>query len=1172
MDSIKKLKKGLFLFACFLGILTPASVSAQSVDFSFKQTEIRTILREITNQTGYTFVYSGILEEVNKKVDFSYKSGSADINRILSGLLTPNGITYKIENKQVLLAAPGASGPRQGRVRNTISGYVRDNAGDPIPGVTVQNTTTGRFAATSGNGFFQIEAAPGERLSFQSIGMEPFETEVGRSVNIEVSMEEERIALEDLVVTGYQTISKERATGSFDIVKQAQVEKPAGNIASRLIGAAPGMSYTTDIYGNPVFNIRGVSSFNASTAPLIVVDGFPIEGSFESINPNDVESVTILKDAAAASIWGAKSANGVIVITTKNARTAAGGKPVVTVDYSGFYKVSPKLDLDYTLSQASSADVIDYEVKYFGKFDGPLWAVEEEDYSGGNSVVYDLLNEVRLGHLDQATAMSQINSYKSLNNYDQYRKYLLQNAATFQQNLGVNIATDRSQTALSLLYQDDDKIYKLNDTKKYMVGFRNKTTLFKWLDLNVNASYSHSTSNNNNPGLPDLSPYEMLVDGSGNYIRYSGGVGLNYLKRHVPTENFPYPDWTYNPVEEMYARDFKSYSTNARIQGGLTFKIVKGLTFDAKAQYELIQGRTHNYYSDATYYVRNTVNSAASWNKTTGVVTPNLPSGGILNQSTNQRDIVTLRAQANFNRTFADKHAFAAVAGVETINNIYQNFGHPATYGYDDNTLSVGTFPNGVGGSGALALQNWQGSSQSFSYTNSFSYTTDRYFSAFANGSYTYDGKYTVSGSVRTDASNLITDDPKYRYAPFWSVGASWQIGKEDFMQDLGWLNSAILRVTYGHNGNVDKSTSFKPLLTPSASPHLATGEYTATMASYGNPALRWERTRIFDVGLDFAVLDNLLHGKIDYYDKHSVDLIASISLPKVQGTSTMSMNSGELGNKGVEIELGTTVPISGRDIVWDGTLMFSYNKNRILSLKYYPSAAYTLVYSGGSSAWMEDYDMNTLWSYAYGGIKNQGTEAKPDWQPTLIGKDGVQQTFASWPSGDAMNISYDQGTTVAPMNLAFSTSLKVYDFDISMIFTGKFGHVFRRESFNYPSISGRSIPNSKYSEILDSKPEDRIPIPMKDDETRLYFWDRFWGFMSYLTEDAALIRMQEFNLTYNLNRAATEWLGVGGMKVFFQANNPFSIYFNKWKEDPEFKRGSLPLQAYYLFGVKCNF
>ena len=222
----------------------------------------------------------------------------------------------------------------------------------------------------------------------------------------------------------------------------------------------------------------------------------------------------------------------------------------------------------------------------------------------------------------------------------------------------------------------------------------------------------------------------------------------------------------------------------------------------------------------------------------------------------------------------------------------------------------------------------------------------------------------------------------------------------------------------------------------------------------------------------------------------------------------------------------------------------------------------------------MVDYDMNTLWSYQYGGIKNNGSDSSPDWQPTLVGKDGTQQTFASWPSGDAMNISYDQGTTVAPVNMGFSTSLKLYNFDISMILTGKFGHVFRRESFNYPGITGRPIPNSKYQQILDADPKDNIfvPLPMKDNETRLYFWDRFWGFMSYLTEPASLIRLQEVHVAYNLPKTASNWLGVNALKVFVQANNPCSIYFNKWGEDPEFRRGNVPLQSSYLFGVKCNF
>ena len=1020
---------------------------------------------------------------------------------------------------------------------------------------------------------YSITAKESDNLLFSCLGYEDTILPVGKSTVINVTMNEDSEELQSVVVTGYQTISKERATGSFDILSKNQIEKPTGNISSRLIGAAPGLSYSQDVYGNPTFLIRGESTFSAGTAPLVVIDGFPVESQFESLNPNDVESITILKDAAAASIWGAKSANGVIVITTKNASVAANDKPVVNVEYSGFYKVSPRLNLDYALSQASTSDIIDYEVNNYSRWSADLFWPEESDYYGGNDVVYNLLNEARLGHMSQSDAMAKINALRSVDNYDQIQEYLLQNASTHQENLSITIGTKRSQSAFSVLYQNDDRIEKLNQSKKLNVSFRNRTNLFKWLDFNINGTYNYTRSNNSGIGIPDLSRFENIADANGNLIRYDGGIYLPYVERYVTPGSFPYEDWTWNPVEEAQNRNLMSYSTLARIQGGLTFKILKGLSIDTKAQYELIQGRSHNYYNENTFYVRDMVNEASTWDRTSGKVTQNLPSGGILSQSHNQTGILTLRAQANFNRTFAEKHSFAAVAGVEGTDNVYQKWGHPNTYGYNDNTLTVGTFPNGPGGTGNLALKNWQGSNQTFGYVNSFSYTTDRYFSAFANASYTYDGKYTVSASARTDASNLITDDPAYRYAPFWSVGASWQLGKENFMKNVSWVDVLTLRATYGHNGNVDKSTTFKPLINPSATPNANTKEYTATMSSYGNPALRWERTKTFDVGVDFALLDGKLHGKFDVYNKKSIDLISEKTLPYVQGTTKLTMNCGEVSNKGFELELGSTLPIN-RDIVWDGTLMLSYNKNRITARKYTPSSPYQPVYSGGSYGWIEGYDMNTLWSYEYGGLINNGSETSPDMQPTLVGVDGKQWTFGTWPSGTNWdNICYDNGTTVAPVNVSFSTGLRIYDFEVSMILTGKFGHVFRRESFNYPAVTGGHFSiNSKYTEIKDCDPSERVPLPLKDNEGRYYFWDRFWPFMSYLTENASLIRVQELYAAYNLPKHCTNWLGINSLKVFVEANNPCNIFFNKWNEDPEFPRGSYPLQSSYMFGIKCNF
>lgn len=200
-----------------------------------------------------------------------------------------------------------------------VSGKVTDSAGDPVIGAAVMLKDGSMGAVTSTDGYFAIEADESDVLVVQSLGYETVEIPVGVRSRFNIVLEDAVHLLDDVVVTGYQTLSKERATGSFDIIDKAQIQKPAGNIATRLIGSAAGLVGTQDAYGNPTFEIRGRSSLSDEpTEPLLVVDGFAIEGGFDSINPNDVESITVLKDAAAASIWGAKSANGVIVVTTKN--------------------------------------------------------------------------------------------------------------------------------------------------------------------------------------------------------------------------------------------------------------------------------------------------------------------------------------------------------------------------------------------------------------------------------------------------------------------------------------------------------------------------------------------------------------------------------------------------------------------------------------------------------------------------------------------------------------------------------------------------------------------------------------------------------------------------------------------------------------------------------------
>lgn len=1056
-----------------------------------------------------------------------------------------------------------------------MSGTVTDEAGETVVGATVMISGTTRGTVTDADGRYQLNVHAGDLIKFTFVGMTDVvvKAQAGKRV-VNVQFESNSTLLDDVVVTGYQTISKERATGAFNIVSKEQLEKPTANIASRLVGTTSGLQATLDINGDPTFEIRGQTSLLANAQPLIVVDGFAIEGDFKSINPNDVESITVLKDAAAASIWGARSANGVIVITTKQG--VKDKKKGMHVEVSSFLKVAPKADIDYTLSQASASETVDYEMLAFNKWSGDPVGDHVNNYTGyaaSYSPGLTALNEQYLGYMTADEVSRLMNGFRGMSNRDQLRKYILQVPVTHQHNVNLSSSNERVNNVLSLMYEGSDYYLKGNSAYKMMANYRMNAKVFKWLDFNFSGMYTYNKRTNNSEGIPDLAPYEMLVNPDGSYANI-GSYYMPNMNRYVPMSLFPYSDWSYNPIVEMNNQDKTTTSMNARFQAGLTLKIIEGLSVDSKFQYELYNTEYRDLYNENTFMVRDLVNTTSTWNRSTNEITPNLPMGSILDQSRSRVDAWNFRNQVNFNRVFAEKHAVAFIAGTEISQRVGQTFSYPRTYGYDDDRLTVGTFPNGPG-SGSVPdhkIQDWEGYNLTFGYTNRFSYSTDRYFSLYGNLSYTFNEKYSLSGSARTDASNLITDDPAYRYSPFWSVGAGWQIGKEEFMKQFTWLDRLNLRVTYGYNGNVDKSTSFKPLISVSSTNNIYTDEPTAGISSYGNPTLRWEKTGTWNVGADYSALGGKLFGKIDFYNKKTVDLIATLSIPAINGSTTQKLNNAELLNRGVEVEVGSSLPIA-RKISWTGNLNFSYNRNKITKLFKASYQGYELV-EGGTSAYVEGYNANTLWCFDYAGVRNDGTEASPNWQPKIQDKDGNLYGFGGWPTADGRDLCLNMGTKIAPWTVGFSNNFKIYDFDLSFIMTGKFGHKFMRQSFNYPVVwSGRATPNRQYGEIKDCDPMERIPLPMNGDvEDRFYFWNRFYPFVSYLAENAGVFRMQEINLTYNLPRPVLNKIGLSGLQVYGMVNNAFSIYANSFGEDPEYTRGGLKPQPTYTFGLKLQF
>lgn len=1163
-----------------------AATFGQKITINRNNVTLSAVFKEIRRQSGYDFFYDSRDIPKTQKVNIAINNASLEdaLKVALKGFM----LNYEIDDKIIIIRKQEHSLPDNviARFQNIdVRGRVLDQQNNPLPGATIKIKGTNQSVVTNKDGEFLLRNVEEKSiLVIAYIGYLPKELNAAKDLgDIALLLSENKLEeVKVTVSTGYQTLPKERATGAFNTISGEQLDKPTTNIAQRLIGTTAGMQATLDANGNPRFEIRGQTGLNirdnngnltSNAYPLVVVDGFAVQGDFNTINPNDIESITVLKDAAAASIWGAKSANGVIVVVTKKAKR---GVPL-KVDFSTFTRISKKLDLDYVNPLASSSETVDYEKKAFGNWSSVSnpGALPYVLYQFSPATV--ALNEFLLGFSTAAERDALLNKYRSQSNKKQISDELLTNPVTRQYNLNLSGSTGKMSNNLSLLYEDNKSNFKRSYDKKYTFNYRANADIFKWLEFSFsgqvnynninNSGINGSTSPTGNPlsDIQNIAPYEMLRNEDGSLTNIPKYY-MPIVNRSVPTALFPYSDWTYNPIQEIENRKITSEQLNTRLQAGLRLKVIKGLSVDSKVQYELLNTTNRKFRNENTFSVRDSVNRFASWDQATNKITLNLPKGGMLDQNRSRTETYTLRNQVNFDRKFNNDHEINVVAGSEINSILTQTFVSPTTYGYSEETLSVGTLPNGPGGT-TFPIKDWMGSNQTIAYSNSFTSFTERYFSLFGNAAYTYKDKYTVSGSVRTDASNLITDDPSYRYAPFWSVGLSWQANKESLIRNVNWIDHLNMRATYGYNGNVDRSTSFMPLIGMQSIPNSYTGDVNASVSSYGNPTLRWEKTGTWNLGLDYSLFKGALYGKVDVYNKSGKDLIASLTIPAVNGTTSQKLNNAAMTNRGIELELGTFQRIKGSDITWRGNLNFSYNKNTVTKLYVANYAAYILA-AGGTGAYVEGANANSLWRYKYAGIQNT--------QPMVYGPGGATQVlydFGSFTPGDGRDYMVNTGTTVAPYTLGFINSFQVYDFNVSFIVTGKFGYVFQRKGFNYPSVAGgRTLPNNKLSEVVNGDPMQIVPLPLNLVEPRFYFWSRFTQNLSYLVENASHIRMQEVNVSYNIPQRVLSKFKMSRLQVFAQGNDLFTIVANHAGEDPEYPLGTLKPQPRVSLGVKCEF
>lgn len=1142
-----------------------ANVYAQKISLHFKDTPISVILKEITRQTGYDFVYSNALKEVAERIDFSYNTAEVQISKLMETLFAERGISFKINARQIVLAPSRIvkkSDPGLPERTARITGLVTDEQGEPLPGVTVMNRNSGKFTTSDMNGSYAINAAEGNILLFSSIGMADHEVPVGKSRLLDVAMSVDVITLDDVVVTGYQTISKERASGSFATISARQLAtRMETNILDKFEGMIPGL-----FVNNGQISIRGISTLYGNQDPLYVVDGFPYEGDISGINPSDVINITVLKDAAAASIYGARAANGVIVITT---RSGAPGK--VAINFNASFFITPLPDVSY-LDLMSSAEIVDMQQELFNM------RHQTDDYKKQRATkpkALQALYDHESGLLSDQALANTLDRLRRLDNREQIESLLLQPKFKQQYNLSLAGGTEVNRYYASVNYISGRGYDKGGSSRAVNLNLKDQIKITKWLDADLGVAVS--LNNNTFAPLNATSyftmnmPYEMLKDEAGNLTSWSKFKSEKELER---LRQLGLYDETYNPLTDRDHILGSGSGNYIRMQGGLNVRFMEGLKLNIMYQTERGASYSKTIYDKDSYFAKKTINDAAQLKN--GEIIKNVPDGGQIYENRGDSKAYTFRGQLNFDRNFAGKHQVNVIAGAE-MRAVALSSTRTHRFGYNDATMQYIS----VNGKDLANIKGTQSIYDDFSYNetqeNAYQYNEDRYISFYANAGYTFLNKYNFTASVRVDDSNLFGSDPKFRYLPMWSAGVNWNLKKENFLLKTSWINKLNLRVTYGINGNVVRKIG--PFL-QAMSLYNAASESVATRIIYPpNKSLRWEKTEVTNIGVDFSLLGDRISGTLDYYYKASSDLLGEKELDPTNAFTSSLINYGNMKNQGVELGLNT-VNVRTKSFTWSSGLNISYNKNKITNIN--TKADNILTYLHGLGVDKVGYPMKSLFVYKWAGLNPEnGTPLIYDKEGNII-KNCDESGNGISNVKDPKDLEY-AGSALPTYTIGFNNTFSWKGLSLSVYIIANGGNVLYDAAGEILKDGNfdRNLP-TRASNFWRKPGDEKIPGVMPAPDLN---WNSssdyatLWFCSDINTVKADYIKVRNITLSYEFQKGKILKNIISGARLSFQVQNPFKWVANDRGLDPEaysaasvYAKRTLPVTPCYMLGLDITF
>ncbi len=884
--------------------------------------------------------------------------------------------------------------------------------------------------------------------------------------------------------------------------------------------------------------------------PLIVIDNFEYAGDINNINPNDVESVTFLKDAAAGSIWGAKAANGVIVITTKKSRNTQRSK----IEFNTNITVTGKPDLFYS-DNMSSSDLIDVERYLFNqnyRLSDTLSPIHSPF-----SPVYEILLKHRNGLISSTDSATEINAFKNRDVRNDFLNYLYRKAINQQYAISLEGGSNNISWILSAGYDRNiSELYAKYERMNFRFDNTYKAT--KNLEINTAVYYTESKSVSGRPGFGaiqtatgNLPAYAKLADDNGTPLP----VYTFYRQGYIDTlGGGKLLDWRFYPLEDYKYSQGKSNLRDINAVAGLNYKMSGWLNIDIKYRYEKQQIESHALYNQESYLVRDLINGFSQIDPNSGDVKYIIPKGDILDQGYNTLTSQNVRAQVNFNKNWGI-HSVSLIAGSE-ISEVVNTGNSYRTYGYNPNILTsvnvdyTGIYPHFIYGS------NYIPNSVNFNKTNT------RFVSFYANGAYNFSGKYTITGSLRRDASNLFGVAMQDKWKPLWSSGVSWNISKEPFY-NIKLLPALKIRITYGYQGNIDPSkvgtTTFA---------YEATNSYTSTpfaqIRNFVNPDLKWEQVAILNAGLDFKSKNNRISGSAEYYRKNITDLYgpASIDVTTGLGTSTIVKNVGKMKGTGLDIQLNT-VNID-QQFKWITSFIFNTYKDQVV--KYYNDSSFKASQLVGFGSGLEGKSPFSLIVYKWAGLDplNGDPQGYEDGQ---ISKNWSSITGNGSTKNDIKYI----GSRLPVLFGSINNTFRWKGISLTTRITYKFKYYFLRESINYSSLVSNLQGHGDYSlRWQNPGDETKTDVPSfiyPNNAAR----DAFYNSSEILVEKGDHIRFQYINVGYDIGKDKIRKLPFNNINIYGVVNNLGIIWkANKKGIDPDFS--SIPSSKSYSLGVKLSF